>query len=116
MAVTLPSDITENGVNQGSLVLFLQNVRDLVNELQADHATNKTIIDELKTDLNAARADLIAIRAAVVAITAKLDLDGGVTDTNYAATCDPAALTVTAVAASSAASLTESTALTLNKG
>lgn len=40
-------------------------------------------------------ADLTALRAAVVAITAKLDADAGVTDTNYAATCNPAALTLT---------------------
>ena len=46
--------------------------------------------------LEATRADLAALRAAVVAITAKLDADGGVTDTNYASTCNPAALTLTA--------------------
>lgn len=39
--------------------------------------------------------DLTALRAAIVAITAKLDSDGGVTDTNYASTCDPAALETT---------------------
>lgn len=36
--------------------------------------------------------DLDALRDAIVAITAKLDADGGVTDTDYAATADPAAL------------------------
>ena len=46
--------------------------------------------------LNAALADLAALRAAFVALTAKLDLDAGVTDANYAATVDPAALTLTA--------------------
>jgi hypothetical protein len=45
--------------------------------------------------LNAMSADLTVLRAAVVAITAKLDADGGVTDTNYAATCNPAALQTT---------------------
>lgn len=50
---------------------------------------------ELRKLLEAALADLTALRAAVVAITAKLDADGGVTDTNYAATCNPAALTLT---------------------
>lgn len=45
--------------------------------------------------LDAILADITALRAAVVAITAKLDADAGVTDTNYAATCDPAALTTT---------------------
>jgi hypothetical protein len=45
--------------------------------------------------LRAVQTDLAALRAAVVAITAKLDADGGVTDTNYAATCNPAALETT---------------------
>lgn len=42
------------------------------------------------------QSDLAALRAAIVAITAKLDADGGVTDTNFAATCNPAALGTTA--------------------
>jgi hypothetical protein len=45
--------------------------------------------------LDSMLADITAIRAAVVAITAKLDADAGVTDTDYASTCDPAALTTT---------------------
>lgn len=55
-----------------------------------------TDVTEVRTKLAAAVVDLAAIRAAVVAITAKLDADGGVTDTNYAATTNPAALTATA--------------------
>jgi hypothetical protein len=47
----------------------------------------------------AVRADLAALRAAIVAITAKLDADAGVTDTNYAATTNPAAITSVAIAA-----------------
>jgi hypothetical protein len=93
MAETLQSEITENGLSQGDLVRFQKNVRDLVNEI--------------RTDAIAAFADITALRAAVVAITAKLDADGGVTDTNYAATCDPAAVTMTTIAAP---------ALTLTKG
>lgn len=93
MAETLQSTLTENGVSQGDLIRYLKNVRDVANELN--------------TDMDAVFADLTAIRAAVVAITAKLDADGGVTDTNYAATCNPAALTASATAAA---------ALTLNKG
>jgi len=50
---------------------------------------------DLNAVLDAVVADLTAIRAAVLLITAKLDADGGVTDTNYAATCNPAALTTT---------------------
>ena len=41
------------------------------------------------------QADLAALRAAIVAVTAKLNADGGVTDADYAATCDPAALRTT---------------------
>lgn len=45
------------------------------------------------------RADLAALRASIVAITAKLDLDAGVTDTNYAATTNPVANTAVAFTA-----------------
>jgi hypothetical protein len=37
-------------------------------------------------------SDLTALRSAITTLTAKLDLDGGVTDTNYATLCNPAAL------------------------
>lgn len=83
MAETLQANITENGMGQGDLVKLLGNIRDLVNELQADHAT---------------------YRAAWVELVAKLDADGGITDTDYAASITlPAALS-------------NSTALTLNGG
>lgn len=52
-------------------------------------------VAELRKLLESAQADLAALRASIVAITAKLDADGGVTDTNYAATTNPAALTLT---------------------
>lgn len=39
--------------------------------------------------------DLTAIRTAFVGMTAKLDADAGVTDTDYASSLDPAALTTT---------------------
>ena len=41
------------------------------------------------------RLDLAALRTAITGITAKLDADAGVTDTNYAATQNPAALRTT---------------------
>lgn len=53
-----------------------------------EHETERTI-------LNSLLADVTALRTAFVALTAKLDADAGVTDVNYAATCDPAALTTT---------------------
>lgn len=45
--------------------------------------------------LTAVASDLAALRASVVAITAKLDTDAGVTATDFAATCNPAALQTT---------------------
>jgi len=53
---------------------------------------NPTALEQVLRDM---LTDLTALRAAIVAITAKLDADGGVTDTNYASTCDPAALETT---------------------
>lgn len=49
---------------------------------------------EFKRVMNAALTDLTALRTAITGITAKLDLDAGVTDTNYASLHDPAALTL----------------------
>jgi hypothetical protein len=48
---------------------------------------------QLNDEFDRLYADLAALRAAIVGITAKLDLDGGVTDTNYASLHNPAALT-----------------------
>ena len=47
----------------------------------------------LRTQFNLLVDDVAALRASIVGITAKLDLDAGVTDTNYAALWDPAAMT-----------------------
>ena len=51
--------------------------------------------NDLKLLLDSALADLTTLRASFLLLTAKLDADGGVTDTNYAATCNPAALNTT---------------------
>ena len=127
----LPGDLTVTGMDQASLYAWMANVTDLLNEIQTDHATTKTTVDalitlttelradhataitfaaELKTDVDAAVADLTAIRGGVLAVTAKLDADGGVTDTNYAATCNPAALTATTIAATNVATITAAVA------
>lgn len=90
MAKKLLSNITENGVSQGDLVKFLNNVVDVVNELQADHAAFITLTTANKTAINAV-------------ITA-------------AATDLPAVAAVTPVSAAAVSALTNSTALTLNKG
>ena len=50
---------------------------------------------ELITLLNAMLADYTSIRTNLITLAAKLDDDATVTDTNYEATCTPAALTVT---------------------
>ena len=47
----------------------------------------------LRAVLDTIQADLTALRAAIVGITAQLDADATVTDTDYAANNDPAALT-----------------------
>jgi Skp family chaperone for outer membrane proteins len=57
------------------------------------HAPTQESI-EFKRVMNAVQADLAALRASIVAITAQLDADGGITDTDYAANNDPAALTL----------------------
>lgn len=46
--------------------------------------------------LNALLVDITAIKASIAGINAKLDADGGVTGTNYAALWDAPALTATA--------------------
>lgn len=48
---------------------------------------------ELKALLDAILVDVTALRTSITGITAKLDLDGGVTGTDYASLHDPAALT-----------------------
>lgn len=58
--------------------------------------SDKSDAKALRTLLEAVLADNTALRASIVAITAKLDADDGVTDTDYASSADPAALTLTA--------------------
>ncbi len=55
MALTLKSDVVGNGVDQGSLIDLLTNIKDLINELQEDHATFKTVV----TDINTLQAKLL---------------------------------------------------------
>lgn len=56
-----------------------------------NNVSHKQLIDVLDGIVT----DLAALRTAITGITAKLDADAGVTDTNYAATHDPAALVTT---------------------
>lgn len=50
----------------------------------------------LARELDTLRAELNDVRTKYAALLAKLDLDGGVTDTNYAANCGLAAAQFTA--------------------
>lgn len=58
------------------------------------HITHMT--PEEKKILTDAAAELAALRASITALTAKLDADATVTDTDYAATCNPATSQFTA--------------------
>jgi hypothetical protein len=51
--------------------------------------------EELHLLLTSILTDLTTLRTAVTALTAKMDLDAGVSGTDYASTCDPAALSTT---------------------
>lgn len=68
MAELLQAAIKVDGMGQGDLVRFLQNVRDVVNEIQADAATSKTAVDELNTLTDELRADLATTVSELTAI------------------------------------------------
>jgi hypothetical protein len=68
------------------------------NQLVAD-------VEKLRVELTALIVDVTAIRTKLLATHAKLDADAGVTDTNYAATNNPAALTVVAANVDTASDL-----------
>jgi hypothetical protein len=70
---------------------MMASVNTTTNRLEGSVSQQKAV-NEL---LSAALTDLTALRTSIVAVTAKLDADGGVSGTDFAATCDPAALTVT---------------------
>ena len=95
--------LTGTGMSQGDLNTFLDNLVSLINELRTDHATYKTLVDELHVDV-----DLNG--AALAAILAKLDADAGITDVNYVALHGRAgsgdSIQAAAVAASDVATIT----------
>ena len=51
----MPREITGNGIPDDALVTLLENTRDVVNELQTDHATFKTGVDAIETLVNQLR-------------------------------------------------------------
>lgn len=56
MATPLEQGVEEGGFWVGDLVKYMENVRDLVNELQTDHATFRTVCGDMKALLNQLRA------------------------------------------------------------
>ena len=68
----------------------IQNVRQRTNSM-ANHRDAEAM-RQLITNL---LADITALRTSIIATNAKLDLDLGVTDTNYSSLNNPAALTTT---------------------
>lgn len=68
-----------------------QSVKQRCNSL-----ANHRDAEALRFILTNVQADLAALRASFVLLTAKLDADAGVTDTNYGALTNPAALTTLA--------------------
>lgn len=69
-----------------------RSIRQAVNATQFDQRSQR----ELVALLDAALADIAILKAAINGITAKLDADGGVTDTNYSSLWPAAATTLTA--------------------
>lgn len=76
--------------------LSAENVMDPVTKAVVESL--RLDVADLRTKYTALLADVTEIRTKLVATHAKLDADVGVTDTNYAAANNPAALTATAVA------------------
>ncbi len=62
----------------------------------ASKSINTSNIDPAVKDvLQSLLVDVTALRASILLITAKLDLDAGVTDANYASLTNPSALNTT---------------------
>jgi hypothetical protein len=78
MAVlALPSEIKTTGIDQNSLVTLLTNFVTVINELVDDHATFKTVVDDLKTlaNLNQHRSqNFILSQSPVLAIDTNFDV------------------------------------------
>ena len=83
----------------GSLVQTAPKLYEFLSAIAADIAAirtsrngaEKTLVNELKADFNLLRAQVTAIHTSMDTLLAKMDADTGIADTNYAATCAPAA-------------------------
>lgn len=56
MTRPLQNALTAQGMDQGDVFAFLSNLLDIVNELQTDHASWRTVVASLKTLANAVQA------------------------------------------------------------
>ena len=63
----------------------MASVKQTVNVVQLGGPSQRALYDVLSS----MQADLVALQTAVTTLTAQLDADAGVTDTDYAANCDP---------------------------
>ena len=113
MVLLLDADLKDTGVNQGDQVKLDQNIVDLINELQADHATMRTELIAIGTTL----ADVKAIYDAHVHTADGNASRTSIPDSGSATGSPSAASVVTDTSGSSVpATLTNSTALKLTAG
>ncbi len=106
MTEVLKHDLTYTGHNQQALHALLVNMKDLCNELKTDFTALKADVTGIRTKVSTAVNDITSCKANHNTLIAKLNADGGVTDTNYATATPktltaPATLTVTTISASS---------------
>lgn len=113
MAAALQEGIVEDGVLQGDLVKYLNNIQLIVNELQADHATMRTEVIAIGTTL----ADYKAIYDAHTHLSDGNAATVSLPDTDSPTGSPGTASAMTDTSGSSVpAALSNSTALKLTKG
>lgn len=108
-ALNLRTQFNALVIDVAALATLLATYRTWITEMASDHATFKTVVDEVKASVNALGVDAAARLTKYNATLAKLDADAGVTDTNYAATNPFAAPTFAAVSNSAPATLSSAT-------
>ena len=132
----LKHSLTANGMNQGDLWQSIENLANVVNELQTDHATYKTLTDELHDDHATNRSEFLTITTTAADYKAIYDVhtheapgsdyaasrtstpDTGAAENSLAASAasaftDTTGSTAATLTAAKVATLTESTAIDL---
>ena len=92
----LQSSLKYDGVNQRDLVATLENMRDVINANRSQVITTRALVNSIKTQVNALVIDMASRVTNHNTLATKLNADGGVTDTNYAAATAQTGVTVTA--------------------